>query len=418
MDDESRGVALASQIHLIDRGTEFVLNAIPFGGYVRMNEDEGSGSPNAFVNKPPWQRAIILVAGVVMNFILAFLVFVLLPMIVPQMTLAANTNIVRVNPGSPAANAGLSAGDVVVAVNGVDVNGSRQKMSNALSTLCGQLVTLGVERPTPKGAPERFDVQLTPNPADDPPCIIGVSISQDVGAKIASVEPGSIADKAGLRVGDSLVRVGDFNVLPTNALSGILQDENDLATHIQEHYKVNTIAIVRYIRDGEPQETKITIPSGLPADQAKLGLSFHFSIVPAIGEASTQMYNALTSVPRAFRDLFANLTRGTSSGVVGPAGIAQIVAEGTPSGGLPFLISVIGVLSLNLAIFNLLPIPGLDGGRLVFVLAEMIMRGRKLDARKEGYIHLAGFVFLLMMIFVISYFDVSRILAGKSPFGP
>jgi regulator of sigma E protease len=73
---------------------------------------------------------------------------------------------------------------------------------------------------------------------------------------------------------------------------------------------------------------------------------------------------------------------------------------------------------LNLAIFNLLPIPGLDGGRLVFVIAEMVTRGRKLDPRREQIIHLAGFVFLLMFIFVVSYFDVTRLLAGESPFGP
>lgn len=418
IDPQARGSAMASQVQLLDRGTEFTLNAIPFGGFVRMNEDDSSSAPNAFVSKPAWQRAIILVAGVTMNFILAFAVFILLPMMVPQMTLAANTNIVRVNPGTPAANAGLSAGDVIVAVNGIELNGSRQKMADALKTLCGKQITLGIERPNPRGAAERFDVQLTPRPFDDPPCIIGVAISQDVGAKIASVQPGSIADKAGLRAGDSLVRVGDFTVLPTNALSGLLQDENALAAHVQNHYKVNTIAILRYIRDGEPRQTKITIPAGLPASEANLGLSLRFGFVPAIGEATTQMYTALTSVPRAFRDLFANMARGNSSGVVGPVGITQIVAEGTPSGGLPFLISVIGVLSLNLAIFNLLPIPGLDGGRLVFVIAEMLMRGRKLDPRKEGYIHLAGFVFLLMMIFVISYFDVTRLLAGKSPFGP
>jgi regulator of sigma E protease len=418
VDEESKGLMHASQIQLLDRGTDFTLNAIPFGGFVRMNEDDSSSAPNAFVNKPAWQRGIILVAGVTMNFILAFLVFIALPMMVPQMVLAANTSIVRVQPNSPAAAAGLAAGDVIVSVNGANVNGSRQKMSAALSSNCGKPVTLGIERPNPRGGVENFEVQVTPRPADDPPCIIGVSISQDVGAKIASVAPGSLAEKAGLRPGDALVRVGDFTVLPTDAVVGLLRDENDLAAHIAEHYKVNTIALVRFIRDGEPQQVKITIPAGMPYADANLGLSLHFALVPAVQEASQQMYTALMSVPRAFRDLFANLARGNSSGVMGPVGITQVVVEGAPTGGLPFVLTIIGVLSLNLAIFNLLPIPGLDGGRLIFVIAEIVMRGRKLDARREGYIHLAGFVFLLMLIFVISYFDVTRVLSGKSPFAP
>lgn len=418
VDEESRGLVRASQVQLLDRGTDFTLNAIPFGGFVRMNEDDSSSAPNAFVNKPAWQRGIILVAGVTMNFILAFLVFIALPMMVPQMVLAANTSIVRVQPNSPAAAAGLAAGDVIVSVNGVNVNGSRQKMSSALANNCGQPVTLGVQRPNSRGGVEDFQVQVTPRPADDPPCIIGVSISQDVGAKIASVAPGSLAEQLGLRPGDALVRVGDFNVLPQNTLINILQDENDLAAHVSEHYKVNTIALLQYIRDGETKQVKVTIPAGMPREQANLGLSFRFALLPAIQEASTQMSTALMSVPRAFRDLFTNLSRGNSGGVMGPVGITQVVVEGAPTGGLPFILSVIGVLSLNLAIFNLLPIPGLDGGRLIFVIAEIVMRGRKLDARREGYIHLAGFVFLLMLIFVISYFDVTRVLSGKSPFSP
>ena len=162
----------------------------------------------------------------------------------------------------------------------------------------------------------------------------------------------------------------------------------------------------------------VTIPGNLPDDETTLGLRFHYALLPAFMEASEQMYTALMSVPRALRDLVAGLLRGNSSGVMGPVGITQVVVEAVPVWRLADYLGLIAVLSLNLAIFNLLPIPGLDGGRLVFVIAEIIMRGRKLDARKEGYIHLAGFVFLLMLIFVISYFDVTRVLSGKSPFSP
>ncbi|MBI4671046.1 MAG: RIP metalloprotease RseP [Chloroflexi bacterium] len=420
VDDESRGLMHASQVQLLDRGTEFTLNAIPLGGFVRMNEDDSSTAPNAFVSKPAWQRAIILVAGVTMNFILAFLVFIALAWWAPQSVTAATTTIVSVMPNTPAAVADLRAGDSIVSVNGVDVKNNREKMLQQLIANCEKPVKLGVERLDPRGRAQLLEITLTPKPSGEIACALGVRITVDVGAKITAVAPNSIAASLGLREGDALVKVGDFTMLATDggAFGGRLRDEQDLAAHLSDFYKVDSLVIVRYLRDSVPYETKVKIPADLSPEQANLGLNFHMTLPQAFGEASSQMYIALTSVPRALRDMVGNISRGQSSGVVGPAGIGQIIAEGTPSGGLPFIISVIGVLSLNLAIFNLFPIPGLDGGRLIFVLAEMIMRGRKLDPRKEGYIHLAGFMFLLMLIFVISYFDVTRMLSGKSPFGP
>lgn len=420
IDDESRGLMQASQVQMLDRGTEFTLNAIPFGGFVRMNEDDSSGAPNAFVSKPAWQRAIILVAGVTMNFILAFLVFIGLAWWAPQAASAATTSIVSVIANTPAALADLRSGDTIVTVNGAPVKNDREKMLSELTANCEKPVNLGVERLDPRGVTQLRSLTITPKPSGDIPCALGVRIAVDVGAKITSVAPGSMAASLGLREGDALVKVGDFTMLPTDggAFGGRLRDQQELAAYVRDFYKVDSIVIVRYLRDGVPHETKVKIPADISDDQANLGLNFHMTLPQAFVEASNQMYTALTSVPRALRDMVANMSRGQSSGVVGPAGIGQIIAEGTPSGGLPFIISLIGVLSLNLAIFNLLPIPGLDGGRLVFVVAEMITRGRKLDPRKEGYIHLAGFVFLLMLIFVVSYFDVTRLLAGKSPFGP
>jgi len=420
VDDESHSLAHASQVQLLDRGTDFTLNAIPFGGFVRMNEDDSSTAPNAFVSKPAWQRGIILVAGVTMNFILAFLVFIALAWWAPQAATAATTTIVGVLSNTPAAVADLRSGDTIVSVNGVDVKNNREKMLQQLVANCEKPVNLGIERLDQRGSAQLLQISLTPKPSGDIACAMGVRIAVDVGAKITAVAPNSIAATLGLREGDALVKVGDFTMLPADggAFGGRLRDEQDLAAHLADFYKVDSIVIVQYLRDGAPHETKVKIPADLSLEQANLGLSFHMTLPQAIGEASSQMYTALTSVPRALRDMVANMSRGNNAGVVGPVGITQIVAEGTPSGGLPFLISVIGVLSLNLAIFNLLPIPGLDGGRLVFVIAEIIMRGRKLDPRKEGYIHLAGFVFLLMLIFVISYFDVTRFLAGESPFGP
>lgn len=421
VDDESRGLVMASQVQGLDRGTIFTLNAVPFGGYVRMSGEEDPSAPNSLASKPAWQRAIVLVGGVTMNFILAYLIFIALPMWMPSPVFAGSTTVAQVLEGSPAAKAGLRVGDTITTVDGADVRDSREKMASALSNFCDKTVSLGVERLNPRSGVDNLNLQLAPRAgqgSDEPPCVLGIRVTQGIGAKIADVQANSLAAQIGLRPGDALVSVGDYAMLPPNSTSLLLRTEDDLSAYLREHYKVRSVVLVRYVRDSRIQEAKLTIPEGLSADQATLGLGLRMNVPQAIGEASVQMYSAITSVPRAFRDLFTNLTRGNNSGVVGPVGITQIVAEGTPNGGIPFLISLVGVLSLNLAIFNLLPFPGLDGGRLLFVLAEVITRGRKLDPRKEGLIHLAGFLVLIAFILVVSYFDVTRLLAGKSPFGP
>ena len=424
LDEESRGVTFASQVQNLDRGTMFTLNAIPFGGFVRMTGEDDPSGPNAFASKPAWQRAIILLAGVTMNFLLAFLVFTVLAAFIPQPVSAATTQIIGIVPDSPAAQSNLRVGDTIVSVNGVDVRNNREKMLQQLVAHCDQPVDLGIERTDPRVGVQNVTVRLTPHPANNVRCAVGVLINVEVGVKITHVETGSLADQIGLRAGDALVRIGDFQMIPPGSAATLRpRDEKDLAEFIKANSRVKTTLQVEALRDGQPisqpgSPLRITIPENIGDDQADLGLAFHLNALEAAGEAAGQMSNALVAVPRAFRDLVSNFGRGSTGGVVGPLGIGQIVAEGTPSGGLPFLISVIGVLSLNLAIFNLLPFPGLDGGRLAFVIVEILRGGRKLDPRKEGIIHLVGFMVLLGFILFISYFDVTRALSGKSPFTP
>src|SRR5581483_11239781 len=128
IDEESRGLLHASQVQMLDRGTEFTLNAIPFGGFVRMNEDDASTQPNAFVSKPAWQRFIVLIAGVTMNLLLAVIIFALLTYWIPPTSFVTTTTIASVGGGSPALKAGLRAGDTIVSVDGVPVRGDRDAM--------------------------------------------------------------------------------------------------------------------------------------------------------------------------------------------------------------------------------------------------------------------------------------------------
>jgi len=99
--------------------------------------------------------------------------------------------------------------------------------------------------------------------------------------------------------------------------------------------------------------------------------------------------------------------------MMGPIGIAQLIGEVAKEGVSP-LLKFAALISINLAIINLLPIPGLDGGRLVFVALEWVRRGRRISPQREGLIHFIGFVVLIMAISVISYYDVVRLVQGES----
>ena len=105
--------------------------------------------------------------------------------------------------------------------------------------------------------------------------------------------------------------------------------------------------------------------------------------------------------------------RSTAPQLAGPIAIAQLTGEVIKAGISP-LLEFTALISINLGVFNLLPFPGLDGGRLIFVLLEWVRRGKRISPQKEGLVHMIGFFALLALILVISYFDVSRIIQGGS----
>ncbi len=410
----------ASPVQNIDRGTEFTINALPLGGFVRLSGEDDPTAPNALAARPAWQRAIVLVAGVTMNFILAFLAFVVMAAIFPQPLIGATTQVVGVPANSPAAQAGVRVGDTIVSINGVNVKNNRAAMLAQIQPLCGKQVALGVERPDPKSGVQNLTLQLTPQPLQDLPCAVGVNISQAIGEKIAQVEPGSLGAQIGLRPGDGLASIGDLKMVQVAGTTWQMRSTSDIVAFLKDHSKVQTKLPVQIVRDGLPMQLTLTVPENVSDQQATLGiaLSPYMNLAQATGEAWTQMATAVGLIPRTLVGIFANMSRGQDTGVGGPVRIFQAVQEGTPQGGWPFIVFLFGSLSLNLAVLNLLPFPGLDGGRLAFVLLEILRGGRKVDPRVEGIIHLVGIMVLLAFILFVSYNDVMRLLAGKSAFAP
>lgn len=314
---EEFGVGFPPRLWAVRRGeTEYSINLLPLGGFVRLLGEEDPTEPRSFARAPKLARTVVLVAGSTMNIVMAVLLFAGAFMAGYPAVVRSDVTIEGTAPGSPAAQAGLRAGDVIRAVNGLPVATSDDLVRLTRQNV-GQPVTLAVER----GA-QTVTVQVVPR-ADPPPGegALGIQIAN----RHAVVEPRSLPPGEALARGASqAVQMAVFTLyVPVLVLQNVL-----------------------------------------PAEVAR---------------------------------------------PVGPIGIYQVASqavEETMQSGWWFPpLWTGGVLGVGLAVANLLPIPGLDGGRLLFVLIEAI-RGRRIDPRREGLVHLVGMVMLLTLVLFISYRDL------------
>lgn len=308
-DDPLRaGAGVAS---MIDPGTIYSINAIPFGGFVRMRGEDGPAGPGSFANASAGARAVTLLAGPAMNFLLAIIIFSLSFML-GRPDAVPGGSIGEIAPGSPAAMAGLMVGDRIFLIGDQEVR-SAIDVGDYIAAHTGEAVTLTVER---NG--ERLPITLTPRVA--PP--------EGQGPIGITVVPVTEFTRYG--VGESLVRGAE-----------------DTA-----RFTYLTLSVPSMLMKGV-----IT-----PSEARPVG-------------------------PKAIFDL--------TSGAI----------TATQDSGLWFpVLQLMGILSAALAITNLLPIPALDGGRLLFIIIEKV-RGRRVDPNWEGAIHLAGMLVLLGLMVIITYQD-------------
>jgi regulator of sigma E protease len=308
----------------IRRGeTEYTINWIPFGGFVRiLGQDDfairqqGTGDPRSFTSKPWWAQALVLVAGVVMNFVLAFLVLTV-SFEVGATGPSGEVRVAEVSPGSPAEAAGIKAGDIIRTADGTPIKVPGQVV--AISTRAaerGRDVTLLLER----GGTALPPVTVTPRAS--PPAGEG-----PIGMKLDDQQPISVPLPQA--AGQSANLIGEV---------------------------VGQIA---------------TLPAQLVAQRASP------STPPVVG---------------------------------GPIEIFRVTGQ-VAQYGLPAVLKLIGILSVNLGVINIIPFPGLDGGRLLFVLIGGIFR-RRLSPQVEAAIHAVGFLLLLGLLVVVSISDVRRAIGG------
>lgn len=399
--------------------TEYSINILPLGGFVRLLGEEDPSAPRSLASKPRPVRLLVLASGSLMNFILPFILFTIAFMI-PREVAVGLTQIVFVMPGSPAAEAGLQPGDVIFAVNGREVRNPAELGFN-IRLHMGDTITLRVKRADPQtGAQEFHDVPVQVRWA--PPDIVHIVQPGETASDVANqlgVPVSLVRNAAGI---EYVIEEGKTLTIPKDGeqITYVAQ-RGDTALEVARRLGVSEEAV--RAAAGLPDPEALTPGQELHISQGPTGII----ISPLYPFTESEAHNFFTAFRLGARNVFETLTLtrneiiswikgGTTPQVAGPVGLAQAAGEVVEQAGWEQLLGFAAILSINLAIINMLPLPMLDGGRAMFVVLEILRGGKRISPERENLVHLIGFALLISLVIVITYFDISRILEGGSLF--
>ena len=389
-------------LHWTRGGTDYRISALPFGGYVKMAGDDPSaerhGDPEEFLSKPRWQRFVIVVMGPTMNILLAVLLLAGLYRFHYQRPAFEEqpARLGDVEADSPGSQIGLEPGDLIVRLDGLQ-HPDWEDFQEKILTTVGEAMPLEVER---NG--QTLKLALTPR-AVGPDGVGDAGLYPYAPGVIEKVEPGLPASQAGLLSGDEIVGIGGHKVLYWPRIAYLLQSG-----------KGKTVQLT-ILRGGREFQTTLTpvLTDVMGEKRWRIGVSFHNDMIVrklSTGSAlAASCQDNLRNCRETFDVLGKILTHHLSPrSLAGPIGIAQLSGEAYRAG-LPELIMLDSFISLQLGIFNLLPIPVLDGGVILMLLVEGLI-GHDLSVRvKERFLQV-GFLFLLLLVVFLMCNDIMRTL--------
>lgn len=315
---EEFGMGFPPRLVAVKRGeTVYSLNLIPLGGFCKLLGEEDPSEPRSLASKRPLTRLFVLGAGPMMNAVLP-IVLLTIAFMVPRQVVMGDVLVEEVAANSPAAEAGIEAGDTIVSIDGHSVQNYYDLNYNVHLSL-GEETTLELE-------------------------------AQDGSQRVVTLVPRWAPPEGEGAMGVTVTLANAYEV------------------------------------------------------------SEHDPFWEAVPKSATTLWHTFELIRNEVRSWFA---RGAAPEVAGPVGIFQLTDE-VSAAGPSYLLEFAAFLSINLAIINILPLPALDGGRIVFVFLEVARRGKRVSPRTEGLVHFAGFVMLIGLILVITYFDILRVISGES----
>lgn len=403
--------------------TEYAISMLPLGGYVKMLGEQDDVPPSqrhlAFNSKPLHQRAAIVAAGPIANFLLAIVLYWLMFM-TGVSGLAPVVG--RVEEGSPAAIAGLQSNDEVLKIDGVETptwNDARLQMLDRL----GETGTMQLIVSNPDSTQQRevnISIQRWLAGTEEPDLLGDLGIipfHMFIPATFREILPGGQAEAAGLQPGDTIISANGEPVIDWTEWLQVVHDnpEQDIQVgFIRGSLELQTILrpSIRMTDAGTPE---------LDAEGQTQGYTGASVEVPTLPESMNRdiSYTPWAAIPEAVKETWDNsvfvldsmkkMVIGLISvkNISGPITIAQVAGE-TASIGFEYYINFLAVLSISLGIFNLLPIPVLDGGHLLYYGIEAVIR-RPVPRRLQEWGLQLGMLLVVSFMFLAIYNDVNRL---------
>lgn len=378
--------------------TDYCVSAIPLGGYVKMAganpDDERTGKNDEFLSKSKWQQFQVLAAGPAMNILLS--IVVLTVVLYQGADVPAYEQeppvIGKVLDGSAASRGGMLAGDRILTIEGKPVENWEQLFMAVVPKANRELRIVVLRGGT--------EIGLTVTPSAQTKFEVGdLGVLPEMHPQIVSVAPASPAERAGLRKGDVVVAAGGQAGVSRETLIDLIKvhDKRPLPLEIRRGNEQFDVAVT-------PERSDDVVKIGAVLSPLEL-----HTIEPDLFQAARMSVAKNWEWTRLIgQTVVGLLTRETSvKQLMGPVAIAEL-SGGAAALGWIALFNLMAMISLNLGLLNLLPIPVLDGGHIAIMAAEGLFH-RDFSLRVKEKLLLVGFVFLLMLMATVIYNDLTRV---------
>lgn len=382
----------------VKNGTRYSLKALPLGGSCAMlgedtAEDEEKGTFNA---ASVWGRISVVAAGPVFNFILA-LIFAT---VIVALAGYDPAEIMEVKEGSSAEQAGLQEGDIITEFQGYHIDLGRDLyVYTYLNEVTSDSISMKVNR-------DGETIEICYQPDENIRYLLGFNRSDSSSMKVDSLISGLPLEEAGVQPGDVITGINGVKI----------ENGEDYDAYLEEHPLSETPVDIVYERDGLEYEAQIT-----PAKYSSPDMGFSYNVGSVKARGLQVLKYGLIEVKYMIRSTLLSLKELVTGGLgmqdlSGPVGvvdaIGQTYEQSKSEGALIVLLNMLNMvvlLSANLGVMNLLPIPALDGGRLVFLVLEAVRR-KPVNREIEGRIHFAGLMLLMMLMVFVMYNDIMKLI--------